>query len=293
VKTIKTLLDTRYLASVVNLAGVQSGDDKFRYYAQASIFCFPTFFESEAFPVVLLKAMQFRLPVDSTRWRGISAIVRDGVTGFLVPINDVAALAERLELLLVDDSLREKQLAQEESIRIPLVVRYPSWFPSGSVSEDFVLNIDLPVTFLDAANLMPPSRMRGISLRKILGGEKTHSSFLVEYFYDPDVPTLPAFRALVSKRFKCITYFDDAGTEELYDVFTDSLELNNLARDPRFSSVIDSLRLQLDGLRWAAGEFKGSVSHPPSQITLFPCYPNLFTRRRGFNSSSLYKYLFG
>jgi glycosyltransferase involved in cell wall biosynthesis len=49
----------------------------------------------------------FGLPVVATRWRGIPAVVDDGVTGFLVPVRDPAALALALEQLILDAGLRQ------------------------------------------------------------------------------------------------------------------------------------------------------------------------------------------
>jgi len=57
---------------------------------------------------VLLEAMQFQLPVIATRWRGIPSIVEDRRSGFLIPINDPEALAEKLEILIRNEPLRQK-----------------------------------------------------------------------------------------------------------------------------------------------------------------------------------------
>ena len=100
-------IDGHGLTDYVELCGVRSGPEKWHTYGAASVFCFPTFFESEAFPVVLLEAMQFELPVVASRWRGIPSIVDDGRTGFLVPPGDAVALAERIETLLTDRELAE------------------------------------------------------------------------------------------------------------------------------------------------------------------------------------------
>lgn len=100
-------IDGRGLGDHVQLCGVRSGEEKWHTYGAASVFCFPTFFQSEAFPVVLLEAMQFELPVVASRWRGIPSIVEDGRTGFLVPPGDPVALAERIETLLTDRQLAE------------------------------------------------------------------------------------------------------------------------------------------------------------------------------------------
>lgn len=90
----------------VRWLGVLTGLDKHRAFSRAAIFCFPTYFESESFPVVVLEAMEYSLPVVATRWRGIPDQVEDGVTGYLVPIRDPIATADRLELLLTDKAHR-------------------------------------------------------------------------------------------------------------------------------------------------------------------------------------------
>jgi glycosyltransferase involved in cell wall biosynthesis len=99
-------IERQGLAGRVRFLGVQTGQTKFRSYAGADIFCFPTFFESETFGVVLLEAMAFSLPLVATRWRGIPSIVKDGETGYLTPIKDAGSVAEKLEPLLRDSDLR-------------------------------------------------------------------------------------------------------------------------------------------------------------------------------------------
>jgi glycosyltransferase involved in cell wall biosynthesis len=92
----------------VRFLGVRTGEAKWQTSARADILCFPSFFESETFGLVLLEAMQFGLPIVSTRWRGIPDIVRDVKNGFLVPVRDAAATADRLATLL-----RNPDLARE------------------------------------------------------------------------------------------------------------------------------------------------------------------------------------
>lgn len=99
-RVLTETVDACGLADEVAFRGVQSGDEKWRIYGEATVFCFPTFFESETFPVVLLEAMQFELPVVATSWRGIPSIVEDGHTGYLVPPHDAASMADRIETLI-------------------------------------------------------------------------------------------------------------------------------------------------------------------------------------------------
>lgn len=90
----------------ITFLGMLTGDAKFAAYARADVFCMPTHYESEAFPVVLLEAMAYGLPIVATAWRGIPSIVTDGETGFLVATRDPEAVADRLATLAEDFGLR-------------------------------------------------------------------------------------------------------------------------------------------------------------------------------------------
>jgi glycosyltransferase involved in cell wall biosynthesis len=52
----------------------------------------------------------------ATQWRGVQSVVREGVTGFLVPIKDPAALADKLELLIKDPAIRKKMKEKSREI---------------------------------------------------------------------------------------------------------------------------------------------------------------------------------
>jgi len=92
----------------ITFLGMLTGDAKFAAYARADVFCMPTHYESEAFPVVLLEAMAYGLPIVATEWRGIPSIVTDGETGFLVETRDPDAVADRLTKLAENAQLREE-----------------------------------------------------------------------------------------------------------------------------------------------------------------------------------------
>jgi glycosyltransferase involved in cell wall biosynthesis len=95
------------LQGEVSILGEVAGDAKWRLYREADIFCFPTHYSAEGFPVVLLEAMMFELPVVSTKWRGIPEIVGDRETGLLVEPGDTSGLANSLKMLLDNSALRE------------------------------------------------------------------------------------------------------------------------------------------------------------------------------------------
>lgn len=103
-----TLVHAAGLKGHVSFLGVLAGDDKWRAYAKADIFCNPTFFESESFGLVNLEAMMFELPVVSTCWRGIPGVVQNDVSGFLAPVREVGVVAQYLATLLADANLRQR-----------------------------------------------------------------------------------------------------------------------------------------------------------------------------------------
>lgn len=96
----------RGLEDMVVYHGRKYGKDKEAFLNAADMFVFPTFYPNECFPLVLLEAMQHRLPCVSTTEGGIPGIIDDGKTGFLVSKHDVAVLADKIQLLLNDPVLR-------------------------------------------------------------------------------------------------------------------------------------------------------------------------------------------
>jgi glycosyltransferase involved in cell wall biosynthesis len=104
------------LTDRVRFLGVKQDAEKFTHFAGCDIFCFPSYFEAESFGLVLVEAMQFAKPVVSTQWRGIPSVVADGASGFLVPVQDAAAVAEKLLVLARDPDLRWRMGAEARRI---------------------------------------------------------------------------------------------------------------------------------------------------------------------------------
>lgn len=98
----------RGLEDMMVYHGRKYGKDKEAFLNGADIFVFPTFYHNECFPLVLLEAMQHRLPCVSTTEGGIPGIIEEGKTGFLVPKYNAAILANKIEFLLSDSALRQR-----------------------------------------------------------------------------------------------------------------------------------------------------------------------------------------
>ena len=84
------------LESMVEFSGQLTGEDKWQAYLDADVFFFPTHYASEATPIVLMEALGMGLPVISTRWAGIPAMLEGCGTARLLPIRSPEAYAEAL-----------------------------------------------------------------------------------------------------------------------------------------------------------------------------------------------------
>jgi D-inositol-3-phosphate glycosyltransferase len=101
------------LADVVTFLGKQDQDALADYYAAAEAVVMPSHYES--FGMVALEAMVCGTPVVASEVGGLAFLVRHGETGFHVPDQDPAALAEQVCRLITDTDLRAKMGEQAAS----------------------------------------------------------------------------------------------------------------------------------------------------------------------------------
>ncbi|MEZ5288472.1 MAG: sulfatase [Vicinamibacterales bacterium] len=151
----------------------------------------------------------------------------------------------------------ERRLAYEETIRIPMLVRYPSAVTPGSTPDQLVLSIDLAPTFLELAGVAVPPRMQGRSLAPVFADPAApwRDAFLVEYYSDTVFPRMlnTGYSAVRTDRYKYIQYRDLTGMDELYDLEADPYEEHNRITDPAAAGLLDTMRGRLTGLLEATG----------------------------------------
>ena len=80
----------------------------------SDVFTLPSY--REGLPVSVMEAMAMELPVVATNIRGARETVQDGVSGLLVEVEDVDALADALASLLVDKDKRREMGKQGRAI---------------------------------------------------------------------------------------------------------------------------------------------------------------------------------
>jgi N-acetylglucosamine-6-sulfatase len=143
----------------------------------------------------------------------------------------------------------ERRLAYEETIRIPLLIRYPPLINPGSTFDPFVLSIDLAPTLLALGGAPLPEKMHGRSLLPLLRGQdfQPRKSILIEHFSDNVFARVRnmGYQAVRTDRWKYIHYRDLADCDELYDLKSDPYELSNRIGDASLNSTVADLKTEL------------------------------------------------
>lgn len=99
-------IERNNLQDSVKYLGVKSGEDKWKEFAIADVFCLPTY-ETEAMPISILEAMMFQLPVITTNWRAIPDMIQHDHNGLLFEPDNANDLARQMRKLI--DSAEERQ----------------------------------------------------------------------------------------------------------------------------------------------------------------------------------------
>jgi arylsulfatase A-like enzyme len=182
------------------------------------------------------------------------------VSGMDRTIGDIQAALKRLNLdnntviifssdngfFLGELGMAHKWYGQEPSVRVPMIIYDPRDLTgeNGRVETSIALNVDIAPTILDLAGLSVPTYMQGQTLMPLVHGTTPagwRQDFLMEHPY-PD-PTIKRSVGVVGGRYKYLKYIDPSPNYEvIYDLVNDPLETTNLAQDPRYQTILESLR---------------------------------------------------
>ncbi len=153
---------------------------------------------------------------------------------------------------LGDHGWFDKRFMYEESLRMPLLVRYPKEIKPGSVNDDIVLNLDFAPTFLDFAGVAKPPDMQGRSIRRILRRKTPkdwRTSMYYHYYEYPAVHSVKRHYGVRTQRYKLIHFYNDIDEWELYDLRKDPREMKNVLDDPAYAGTVKKLKAELQRLR--------------------------------------------
>ena len=161
----------------------------------------------------------------------------------------------------------EKMSMYEESIRVPLVIRYPKLVPSPMTVPQIVTSVDIAPTLLNIVGAQIPASMQGRSILPLLLPDRkanwNHPLFY-QYFYDKNTaPCYPTMLGIRTEKWKYIFYPDvsEGINEELYDLTEDPHEHTNLAINQKYSEVLNQLRGELNRFKKETG-YTGLAEEP-------------------------------
>src|SRR5699024_2300667 len=161
---------------------------------------------------------------------------------------------------LGDHGWFDKRLMLDESLPMPMLVRWPAQIPAGTRVTDIVSNVDFAATLLEVAGRSAedlPDQQRRRYLPPLRGEQVEGWPQALDHRYcDHDGPEhhAPAHYGVRTPTYKYIHYYNDGlGTpgssdrimpaeEELYDLVADPREMTNVAHDVAYAQTLEQLR---------------------------------------------------
>jgi arylsulfatase A-like enzyme len=192
------------------------------------------------------RQLQATLAVDEAVARILDALI---ATGRLE--NTILVFTSDNGFLWGEHRWNNKIVAYDESIRVPLVVRYDALEDPPARVESVVANIDIAPTIAALAEVDAPS-VDGASLEPLLRGTATRvrRAVLVEHLEtvraDGRKPSVPSYCAVRTARWLYVRYA--TREEELYSARDDPYQLRSLADDPSHRGRLSMLRRTLAGM---------------------------------------------
>jgi arylsulfatase A-like enzyme len=175
--------------------------------------------------------------------------VDDAVLGIVDALKDTHRLDSTMIVFLSDNGrmhgehrLTSKRSPYEESIRVPIVVRYPPLAGTPRTDDHLVLNVDLAPTFAALAGVPAPG-VDGSSLLPLLEEQTVQwrRDFLVEHLATDE--RMPTYCAVRTAFYKYVRYQTEE--EELYDLVRDPYELDDKSPLEAYAPVLKVLRKRL------------------------------------------------
>lgn len=209
---------------------------------------------------------------DKMRWRyqrymqdylGCIASIDEGV-GKLMSFLKANNLSENTIIVYTSDQgfylgehgWFDKRFMYEESLRTPLIIRYPKEIKAGTRIDKLVQNLDFAPTFLDYAGIQIPTEMQGVSFRKLVNRETTvwRDAIYYTYYEYPSIHMVKRHYGIRTDRYKLIHFYYDIDEWELYDLKNDPHEMQNVYNDPKYENIKKDLHARLVELRKQYGD---------------------------------------
>lgn len=147
----------------------------------------------------------------------------------------------------------DKRFMYEESLAMPLLIKYPAKIKPKTVITGLTQNLDFAETFLDYAQAEIPNDMQGKSMRPLLEGMVKNEDYrdaIYYHYYDyPAFHMVQKMYGVRTKRYKLIHVYDGIDEWELYDLQHDPNELENLINNETYQLIKEKLHKKIDSLQ--------------------------------------------
>jgi arylsulfatase A-like enzyme len=184
----------------------------------------------------------------------------DDNTGRLLDYLGQSGLAENTVVIYTSDQgfflgehgWYDKRFMYEESLRMPLLIRWPGHIQAGVRNGELVANLDFAPTLLSLGGATVPEDIQGRSMESLLNGdipEDWRDAVYYHYSEFPDWHMVKRHYGLRTKRYKLIHFYWDIDAWELYDLKADPNELKNLTGNPSYAPLMAELKEKLSTLR--------------------------------------------
>jgi arylsulfatase A-like enzyme len=186
--------------------------------------------------------------VDESVGRLLDALQQEGLAD-----NTVVVFSSDQGFYLGEHGWFDKRWIFEESLRSPLLVRWPGVTKPGSVNGNIVSLLDFAQTFLDIAGVPAAADMQGRSFVPLLKGAVPadwRKSIYYHYYEFPVPHRVRPHYGVVTDRYKLIHYYKpDVDDWELLDREKDPLETKNFYKDAAYADTVKQLHQELTRLR--------------------------------------------
>ncbi len=144
----------------------------------------------------------------------------------------------------------DKRWIFEESMRMPLIVRWPGRIEPGTKYNQLVQNIDYAPTFLEACGVDIPADMHGTSLLRVIEeGADIHEDLYYHYYMHGD-HGVPAHDGVRTKRYKIVHFYKNQnGDFNLFDLEKDPLEMVSRHDDPAYAHIYEEMKQRYHAAR--------------------------------------------
>ncbi len=184
--------------------------------------------------------------------------------------NTIVVYTSDQGFFLGDHGWFDKRLMYEESLQMPLLIRYPEHIAPGTTCDDIVVNVDFGPTLLDLCGVAPADHVQGRSFAPLLAGDTVddwpEAMYYRYWMHNDGDHAVPAHYGVRTRTHKLICYYNDPLGQlgangpanpvewELFDLVDDPLEVNNIYGTPEAASTTAELLDELSRLQEKYGD---------------------------------------